>query len=143
MCLRPFAREFLEFMGKDFEIIVFAESLPSHCQSIIETLPGVSHCLYRYHATRVKGKWVKDVSRLGRPLSHLVMIDDHLDSCLLNGDNSMQITEWTGKSGRSGRSSEDQELSILGLFLSKMVKDKPLDVRDYLSGYGSFREQYN
>lgn len=46
------------------------------------------------------------------------------------------MSEWRGGDP------SDQELNIIGLFLSNMVKDAPEDVRDYLNSYSAFRKKY-
>jgi RNA polymerase II subunit A small phosphatase-like protein len=74
--MRPFVKEFLEVMSKSFEIVIFTSSMPEYSEEIISQLPFISHKLYRYHTTRLKNRHIKDLSRLGRPLESIVMIDN-------------------------------------------------------------------
>jgi TFIIF-interacting CTD phosphatase-like protein len=127
--MRPFVKDFLELMSNDFELVIFTSSMPSHAEGIVATLPNISHTLYRYHTTRLKGRFIKDLSRLGRPLTRTVIIDNEAENYLLHKENGIRIADWLGNDPK------DQELNIIGLFLSTMVQQQSEDVRDYLEGY--------
>lgn len=74
--IRPFAKEFMTTMSASFEIVIFTSSMPAHSESIIRQLPGITYSLYRYHTTRVKNRFIKDISRLGRPLQTVIIVDN-------------------------------------------------------------------
>jgi carboxy-terminal domain RNA polymerase II polypeptide A small phosphatase len=74
--IRPFAKEFLSMMAEYFEVVIFTSSMPSYSEHIIDKFSGVSYKLFRYHATRLKGRMIKDLSRLGRPLNKTIIIDN-------------------------------------------------------------------
>ena len=100
--------------------------MAQYAEEIIIQLPFVNHQLYRHHTTRIKNRHVKDLSRLGRPLERTLIVDNQEDNFILQKANGLHITEWRGDNPL------DQELNILGLFLSKMAASAPEDVREYL-----------
>jgi RNA polymerase II subunit A small phosphatase-like protein len=68
--------------------------MPSYSEEIIDRLPGISYKLFRYHATRIKNKTIKDLSRLGRPLEKLVIVDNEEDNFALQRENGIKIGDW-------------------------------------------------
>lgn len=74
--MRPFLKEFLEVMSRHYEIVIFTSSMPDYSEEIIAELPHITHRLYRYHTTRLKHRHIKDLTRLGRPLETVVMVDN-------------------------------------------------------------------
>lgn len=59
---------------------------------------------------------MKDLSRLGRPLDKVIIIDNDEQSFALQSENGIKITEWRGAD------STDQELNILALFLNNFIQ---------------------
>lgn len=94
--MRPFLKEFFEVMSRNFELVIFTSSMPDYAEGIISQLPPVAHRLYRYHTTRLKHQHIKDLSRLGRPLQSVVMVDNEEENFLLQKSNGIRISEWRG-----------------------------------------------
>jgi TFIIF-interacting CTD phosphatase-like protein len=63
-------------MSQHYEIIIFTSSMPQYSESIISQLPFVAHKLFRHHCTRLKGRLVKDLLRIGRPLERTIIVDN-------------------------------------------------------------------
>ena len=81
--MRPFLKEFLQVMASNYELVVFTSSMPEYSEQIIAQLPHITHRLFRYHTTRLKHRHIKDLSRLGRPLQSVVMVDNEEENFLL------------------------------------------------------------
>lgn len=75
---RPGVDEFLRKCSELFEIIIFTASLPSYADPLLDSLDPnnlISFRLFRDSCTLVSGGFVKDLSRLGRDLNHVLIID--------------------------------------------------------------------
>jgi RNA polymerase II subunit A small phosphatase-like protein len=131
--MRPFLKQFLEVMARNYELVVFTSSMPDYSEGIIAQLPHVAHRLYRYHTTRLRHRHIKDLSRLGRPLEAVVMVDNEEENFVLQKENGIRIAEWTGDDPH------DQELNTLGLFLNELATKAVPDLRQHLSSYKQFR----
>jgi Dullard-like phosphatase family protein len=80
---RPYLREFLDFIGKHYEPVVYTAAMPIYADPVLDALdPNKTifrHRLYRHHCTRpreLKGGYCKDLRILGRELSNIVLVDD-------------------------------------------------------------------
>jgi RNA polymerase II subunit A small phosphatase-like protein len=66
-------------MSKIFEIVVFTASCKEYALPVIDAIDThstVSYKLWRKHCDLYNGSYIKDLSRLGRPLDKIVMIDN-------------------------------------------------------------------
>lgn len=129
---RPGVEEFLAFCGKHFEVAMFTASLSKYADPLLDRLDpkqNVKHRLFREHCTHYQGNYVKDLSRLGRPLKNCIIVDNSPYSYMFQRDNSIPCISWyTDKS--------DRQLYELIPFLKKlMVVDDVATVlkRDRLS----------
>jgi RNA polymerase II subunit A small phosphatase-like protein len=57
--------------------------MPQYSEEIINQLPGIDYRLYRYHTTRMRNKYIKDLNRLGRPLDKVIIVDNDEESFAL------------------------------------------------------------
>eukprot|EP01017_Pseudomicrothorax_dubius_P013323 TRINITY_DN1581_c0_g1_i11.p1 TRINITY_DN1581_c0_g1~~TRINITY_DN1581_c0_g1_i11.p1 ORF type:complete len:390 (+),score=49.60 TRINITY_DN1581_c0_g1_i11:99-1268(+) len=76
---RPKVREFLKEMSKHYEIIIFTASLAEYADPVIDALDVdkvVSHRLFRESCTQYRGTYIKDLSRLGRNLKDVIIVDN-------------------------------------------------------------------
>lgn len=75
---RPGLDEFLQKSSELYEIVVFTASVEYYAGPVLDAIDRkrcISHRLYREHCVRVDGEFVKDLSRLGRDISKVVIID--------------------------------------------------------------------
>ncbi len=75
---RPGVENFLEKMSKLFEIVIFTASLSSYANPLIDELDSrrcVSYRLFREHCTPSRGLFIKEMSRLGRDLKDVIILD--------------------------------------------------------------------
>ena len=110
--------------------------MPETSAKVLGHLPQIDHVLYRHHTTRLKKSCIKDIARIGRPLSSIILVDNEEKNLSLHKDNGIKVSEWLG----SDRA--DQELNVLGLFLSKMASQRVGDVRDYLPRFREFKREF-
>ena len=76
---RPGAMMFLREMSKYFEIVVFTAGLKDYADWIINDMDKqgfINHRLYRDHTKHKNGVYVKDLSKLGRDLRKIIIIDN-------------------------------------------------------------------
>ncbi len=81
--------------------------------------------LYREHTTLTNGINVKDLSRLGRDLSKIIIIDNIEENYMLQPSNGLNILNFE-------EDEKDSELDFLLDDLNEVVCKKGIDVRDYL-----------
>ena len=77
--IRPYALNFLKEMSHYYEIIIFTAGMPDYANWVIDNLDKdkhVSYRLFRHHACRSGNVFLKDLSRIGRELSKIIIIDN-------------------------------------------------------------------
>lgn len=94
---RPGVDEFLEYVGKHFEVVIFTASLASYADPVIDFLDRtktIKYRLYRESCVFAEGLYLKDLRRLGRPLDQTILIDNAATSYLLQPENGVAILSW-------------------------------------------------
>lgn len=77
--MRPFVAEFLKRMNKHFELVIFTASLSKYAEPLMLKLDPNSFCcfkLFREHCTFVNNAFVKDLTRLGRSMKDVIIVDN-------------------------------------------------------------------
>ena len=95
--VRPYASEFLEHMSRVFEIVIFTAALKEYADWIIDRIDltgWISHRLYREHTQSHSGIFLKDLSRLGRDLSSIIIVDNNAENFQLQPENGICIKTW-------------------------------------------------
>ncbi|XP_052235165.1 CTD small phosphatase-like protein isoform X2 [Dreissena polymorpha] len=94
---RPFVDEFLKKMGELFECVLFTASLAKYADPVADLLDkwGVFRArLFRESCVFHRGNYVKDLSRLGRELSQVIIIDNSPASYIFHPDNAVPCQSW-------------------------------------------------
>ncbi|XP_032801857.1 carboxy-terminal domain RNA polymerase II polypeptide A small phosphatase 1 isoform X2 [Petromyzon marinus] len=94
---RPHVDEFLKRMGELFECILFTASLAKYADPVADLLDkwGVFRTrLFRESCVFHRGNYVKDLSRLGRDLSHTAILDNSPASYIFHPDNAVPVMSW-------------------------------------------------
>jgi TFIIF-interacting CTD phosphatase-like protein len=52
--------------------------------------------LYRHHTVKIKGEYIKDLSRIGRDLRTLILVDNLEQNYRLQKENGITIRSWYG-----------------------------------------------
>jgi len=94
---RPFVDLFLSKMGEMFECILFTASLAKYADPVANLLDTTS-CfrsrLFRESCVFYKGNYVKDLSKLGRDLHNVIIIDNSPASYIFHPENAVPVTSW-------------------------------------------------
>lgn len=75
---RPEVDRFLKVCCELFEVVIFTASLEEYASPLIDLLDiekKIPYRLYRDSCTIINNNFVKDLSRLGRDLNHVVIVD--------------------------------------------------------------------
>ncbi|KAJ1770071.1 hypothetical protein LPJ74_003512 [Coemansia sp. RSA 1843] len=94
---RPGVDEFMRIMGQYYEVVVFTASLAMYADPVLDLLDKskvVHHRLFRESCNLYNGNYVKDLSRLGRDVSHSIIIDNSPASYAFHPNNAIGISTW-------------------------------------------------
>jgi len=94
---RPGVDKFMKFVGEKFEIVVFTASLSKYADPVLDLLDihkVVKTRLFREACVEHKGNFVKDLSKLGRDMKSIVIIDNSPMSYLFHPDHAIAIGSW-------------------------------------------------
>ena len=123
--VRPYATYFLSEMGKYFEIVIFTAAAEDYADLVLDELDkkkAISYRLYRRHTKPNKGAFLKDLSKLGREISKICIIDNNRDNFGLQPHNGLHISTFIGDQN-------DTELLLLCNDLMKIAKSNKKDIR--------------
>ncbi|KAL2467341.1 Haloacid dehalogenase-like hydrolase (HAD) superfamily protein [Abeliophyllum distichum] len=132
---RPFVDEFLDFLSQRFEIVVFTAGIKEYASLVLDRLDWrsrISHRLYRDSCKEVDGKFVKDLSEIGRDLGSVVIVDDNPNSYVFQPNNAIPIQPFIDDL-------EDGELKKLIQFFEGC--DSVEDMRDAVKVYLADQEE--
>ncbi|XP_041698338.1 CTD small phosphatase-like protein isoform X2 [Coregonus clupeaformis] len=94
---RPHVDEFLQKMGELFECVLFTASLAKYADPVADLLDqwGVFRArLFRESCVFHRGNYVKDLSRLGRELSNVIILDNSPASYIFHPENAVPVQSW-------------------------------------------------
>lgn len=94
---RPHVDEFLERMGQLFECILFTASLGKYADPVTDLLDksgSFQARLFRESCVYYQGNYVKDLSRLGRDLENVIILDNSPSSYMFHQKNAVPILSW-------------------------------------------------
>ncbi|KAF7213831.1 CTD (carboxy-terminal domain, RNA polymerase II, polypeptide A) small phosphatase-like a [Nothobranchius furzeri] len=94
---RPHVDEFLQKMGELFECVLFTASLAKYADPVADLLDqwGVFRArLFRESCVFHRGNYVKDLSRLGRELRKVIIIDNSPASYIFHPENAVPVQSW-------------------------------------------------
>ena len=123
--VRPYADYFLSEMGKYFEIVIFTAAAEDYADIVLNELDknnAIAYKLYRKHTEQVNGVFIKDLSKLGRDISKILIIDNNKENFSLQPENGLHICSFVGDQN-------DDELFALCEDLMKIVNSKEDDIR--------------
>ena len=149
---------FLTILKPFYEIISFTSATREYADVIINEIeknrPFFDHKLYREHTVIYKDSFVKDISRIGRDMKKIIIIDNNEGNFILNKENGIKIAPFYGDEennnnnannsinsenndklsfGRKKRS--DNVLLELKKILIMIYKDDYDDLREALKDY--------
>ncbi|KAJ3121970.1 mitochondrial inner membrane protein required for protein import, partial [Irineochytrium annulatum] len=114
---RPGVKQFLSYLSRYYEIVIFTNSHNYIAQPVIEALDPfhyTMYSLYRDSTTLVKGKNVKDLSLVNRDLKRCIIVDPDPKNYQLQPENGITIKRWR-------LDADDKELYRLMTFLEEIA----------------------
>ena len=95
---RPGLFEFLNRVSQKFELVVFTASTKDYAEQVINKIDCqrriLKYRLYREDCTEVSGQYVKNLEKLGRDLSKVVILDNSVTAFLYHLNNGIPIASW-------------------------------------------------
>jgi RNA polymerase II subunit A small phosphatase-like protein len=94
---RPFVDMFLTECAKHYEVVVFTASLSKYANPLLDMLDRnrvVAHRLFRESCVYHRSAYVKDLTRLGRPMKDIIIVDNSSLSYSFQPTNAIPITSW-------------------------------------------------
>lgn len=129
--VRPGCTEFLVEMAKYYELVIFTAALQDYADwaiDIIDQQKSISYRLYRQHTIPTGSVFVKDLSRIGRDLSKVIIVDNVADNFKLQSANGIYMKSWF-------EDMNDRCLEETGNLLKDIANCKIPDVRVSLRNY--------
>lgn len=125
---RPGLMEFLSKVLKIFELVIYTASSKDYAEQVINAFDPkrkiLKYRLYREDCLLIEGHFVKDLSRLGRDLSKIIIVDNSVTAFAYHLDNGIPIISWFDDPN-------DCELLKVGALLEKLINTQ--DVRPVLN----------
>jgi RNA polymerase II subunit A small phosphatase-like protein len=121
--VRPFVSQFLKRMAKIYELVIFTASLSKYAEPLVAELDPDNFCsykLFREHCTFYNNAFVKDLTRLGRPMNEVIILDNSPVAYLFQPENAMPAVSWY-------EDPTDEELLRVATLLEHMAYEE--DVR--------------
>jgi Dullard-like phosphatase family protein len=126
-------------MGKFFEIVIFTAASEDYADIVLNELDknnNISYKLYRKHTEQINGIFIKDLSKLGRDINKVIIIDNNKDNFSLQPENGLHICSFLGDQN-------DDELYALSEDLMKIVNSNKDDIRPIIKEIdGIMKERY-
>lgn len=134
--IRPGLKEFLDECCRLYETVVFTAALAVYAKPVLDRVDPegrIHHRLYREATVTYRGQpFVKDLSKLGRDMNRIILVDNNPYAMMANPDNGMPILSYYDDP-------EDRELEKALVFF-RQLQEQP-DVRVWLRKKFNFRPQ--
>ena len=106
---RPGVDYFLQYCARRFELVIFTASLSKYASPLLDALDPqrlISARLFRESCVLHFGSYVKDLTHLGRPIEHTLIVDNSPLSYLFQPENAVPCTRYALHSTHPSPSSE-------------------------------------
>ena len=118
------------------ELIIFTASTQEYADPLIDQIDSDKKYfmkrLYRQHTVLIDNHFVKDLTKLGRDLGKIIIIDNEKSSFCLQQKNGILIKPFIGEVESF---SLDMALENLSIILLKIIKNSFKDIRKELELY--------
>lgn len=134
---RPGVDGFLERVGRDYEVVIFTASLSLYADPLLDELDVhkvIRHRLYRESCTFFQGSYVKDMRRLGRDISQVILVDNSPLSYMFQPENAIGCSSYID-------ATSDVELGVIAAFLEDVKECE--DVREHCRKWRKWGEYQN
>jgi Dullard-like phosphatase family protein len=99
--LRPFLLGFLEEVSQYYELIIFTSATEAYANSVIEAIEKekkyFDFIFYRQHTIIIGNDFVKDLTRIGRPLNSTIIIDNTPQNFRFQKENGICVKPFWGQ----------------------------------------------
>ena len=130
--VRPGITEFLDEMDKYYELIIFSGATQDYANLLIDAIEEnkiyFEHRFYREHMIIIDNEFVKDLTRIGRPLDKIIIVDNLPQNFRLQKENGINIKSFWGED------IYDDALINLTIILAKIAQEGG-DIRKGLEKY--------
>ena len=131
--MRPGLFNFLKKVKKKYELIVFTAGTKEYADPILDIIEKkekfFTKRLYRQHTVYKDNIYIKDLSKLGRDLSKVIIVDNMPQNFCLQKENGILISNYFGED------SGDNTLNELVNILMKIAEKNDRDVRNEIMKY--------
>jgi len=129
--MRPGVHEFLQLMIDYFEIVIFTAGIQSYADWVLKEIDAdkfIDYKFYRQHTTITGNFFVKDLSKLGRDLKKVIIVDNMAESFQFQPYNGILIKTWIGDKN-------DTALLELAPVLKEIASREVKDIRSTLKSF--------
>ena len=130
--IRPWTFTFLEKVEKFYEIIIFSEAEKNYVDLILNSIEEnkkyFDFVLFRQHTSIQNEEFIKDLSKIGRKLSKIIIVDNMPQNFRVQPENGIYIKPFWGDDN------DDDALFSLGDILCKMASNES-DLREGIKKY--------
>ena len=137
---RPCLFEFLNNISEYYELIIFTVGTKDYADSVIDSIEKnrqyFSGRLYREHTSIYNNDFVKDLSKIGRDLTKVIIVDDKPYNFILQMENGIAIRPFWGDESDK----EKNDVALLNLF-KILVDIFKLNLDDIREGIKKYRNE--
>lgn len=131
--MRPGLFNFLKKVKSKYELVVFTAGTKEYADPILDIIEKKEKFfmkrLYRQHTIFRDNIYIKDLTKLGRDLSTIIIVDNMPQNFCLQKENGILINNYFGQDNG------DKTLYLLGDILMKIAQRPGKDVRDEIKKY--------
>jgi TFIIF-interacting CTD phosphatase-like protein len=132
--LRPGLFSFLNSIKSFYEIISFTNGAKSYSDSIIKQIEArkkyFDYNLYREHSFLYGKEFIKDISRIGRDMKRIIIVDNIPNNYRLNPENGIQIAPYFGEYSKNDTVLFELK-KLLIMFHKLDYEDLRVAIKDY------------
>jgi import inner membrane translocase subunit TIM50 len=128
---RPGIDYFLGYLARYYEIVLFTHSSGFAAEPLLDKVDSyraIQYRLYKDAITYKNGKYIKDLSKLNRDLSKVIIMDWDDDAISFQPENAIRLRPWKGER-------DQPELKEYIPFLERIALSNAADVRPILAAY--------
>mmetsp|Transcript_32562 Transcript_32562/g.31793 ORF Transcript_32562/g.31793 Transcript_32562/m.31793 type:complete len:148 (-) Transcript_32562:954-1397(-) len=84
-------------MSRLYELVIFTASLSKYADPLMNIIDKEGLCsyrLFREHCTLVNNAFVKDLTRLGRLMQNIIIVDNSPVAFMFQPENALPILSW-------------------------------------------------
>ena len=141
--MRPGIFSFLNAVKPLYELVAYSSETKEVSDVILNEIEKnkkfFDFKLYKDHCTLYKNRFVKDITKLGRDIRKIIIVDDDENNFVLNKENGIKIKPFLGEENNNDTSLFELK-KILILFermglddVRKGIKSYEKDIKDKIS----------